>query len=113
MQANSSAIVADTFEPEVRGGRAFGFTTLGGWNIGGVLGIVLGGIITTFIGWRYIFYINVPIGLVGFAIGLRVIKSQARRKVSIDIAGMLLLAAILSTVAYGGLCTLLAMASGR
>ena len=64
LQSNSSAIIADNFEVHERG-RAFGFTTMG-WNIGGVLGILLGGVITTYIGWRYIFYINVPIGLFGF-----------------------------------------------
>ena len=42
-----------------------------------MLGIVLGGIITTFIGWRYIFYINVPIGAFAIYFGTRVLEYRA------------------------------------
>lgn len=99
MQANSSAIVADNFAPSERG-RAFGITTMG-WNIGGTLGIVLGGIITTFIGWRYIFYINVPIGLIGFVLALRYVKDNNRAPSGIDLTGMIILLAFLSLLSYG------------
>ncbi len=99
MQANSSAIVADNFEPSQRG-RAFGITTMG-WNIGGTLGIVLGGIITTFIGWQYIFYINVPIGLFGFILALRYVRDNNKAPSRIDVPGMVLLLSILSLVSYG------------
>ncbi len=99
MQANSSAIVADNFEPSQRG-RAFGITTMG-WNIGGTLGIVLGGIITTFIGWQYIFYINVPIGMVGFLLAVRYVRDNNKAPSKIDIPGMILLLSILSIVSYG------------
>ena len=69
MQANSGAIVADTFPPNQRG-SAFGYISLG-WTGGAMLGIVLGGIITTFVGWEYIFFINLPIGIVATVLGLR------------------------------------------
>lgn len=99
IQANGGAIIADTFEDKVRG-RAFGYTALG-WNIGGVLGIVLGGVITTFIGWRFIFYINVPVGIVGMFLGWMYIRPSKRKRVTIDISGMIFLAAALSAIAYG------------
>ncbi len=76
LQANSNAIIADYFTKGTRG-RAFGITSMG-WNIGGVLGIVLGGVITTFIGWRYIFYINVPIGIIGWLIAAKYIKDNKK-----------------------------------
>ena len=99
IQGNSSAIVADHFEAKERG-RAFGITTMG-WNIGGALGIVLGGVITTFIGWRYIFYINVPIGIVGSIIGLRYIRDDKRTETTIDYIGTGLLVVLLSLISYG------------
>lgn len=99
IQANGGAIIADTYEPRERG-RAFGYTALG-WNIGGVLGIVLGGVITTFIGWRFIFYINIPIGIVGILLGMRYIRPSARKTSSVDVRGMVFLAASLSAIAYG------------
>jgi len=33
------------------------------WGVGGVVAPVLGGVIITYLGWRYIFFVNVPIGL--------------------------------------------------
>ncbi|MEM3515729.1 MAG: MFS transporter [Saccharolobus sp.] len=99
MQANSGAIIADIFPPNQRG-RAYGYTSIG-WNAGATLGIVLGGFITTFIGWRYIFYINVPIGIVAIILGLKYIKSYTRIKVKLDIRGMITLLAALSFLVYG------------
>ncbi|WP_338602120.1 MFS transporter [Sulfolobus tengchongensis] len=99
LQANSGAIIADIFPPNRRG-RAYGYTSIG-WNAGATLGIVLGGFITTFIGWRYIFYINVPIGIVAIILGLRYIKTLETRKVKLDIAGMASLLVSLSLIVYG------------
>ncbi len=101
LQANSGAIVADTFEPQRRG-RAFGYTGVG-WSVGAMLGILLGGALTTFVGWRYIFYINVPIGIVATYLGFRYIKDSPRIKAGIDWAGMALLTLSLLAIAYGAI----------
>lgn len=70
--ANSGAIIADVFPP-ARRGRAYGFISVG-WNIGAILGILLGGFLTTFFSWRWIFYINVPIGIVALILALWVLR---------------------------------------
>jgi len=101
ISSNSSAIIADTFERN-RIGRAYGYTSMS-WNIGALLGILLGGIITTFIGYRYIFFINVPIGAVASVLGYRYIKSNKRRSERIDYAGMSLLGVAVATIAYSGI----------
>jgi EmrB/QacA subfamily drug resistance transporter len=99
MVANSGAIVADIFPARTRG-AAFGYTTFG-WSVGATLGIVLGGILTTLLGWRYIFLINVPIGLIAIPLGLRTLEDPVRRESHLDLSGMLLLGVGLSLVTYG------------
>ncbi len=70
--------------------------------MGAILGIVLGGIITTFIGWRFIFYINVPIGIAAIALGgIREVKDYNVVKRRFDVPGTVLLAASLALIAYG------------
>lgn len=99
LQANSGAIVADTFEPKRRG-RAFGYTSVG-WSVGAMLGILLGGALTTFVGWQYIFYINVPIGIVATYLGIKYIKDNPKVDAKIDVLGMVFLTLSLIAIAYG------------
>lgn len=100
IQSNSGAIVADNFPPQKRG-RVFGYTAIG-FNSGAMLGIVLGGVITTFIGWQYIFYINVPIGIFAFVFAVKTINPGERVENKLDIPGATLLGASLTLLAYGG-----------
>ena len=97
--ATGTALVSEHFAPAARG-RAFGFTAMG-WSVGAVLGIALGGVLTTFVGWRYIFFINIPIGIVAVALGLRHLTPSPRSQVRLDLVGMMLLGGILSFIAYG------------
>ncbi|MDD1673209.1 MAG: MFS transporter [Methanomicrobiales archaeon] len=99
MQANSGAIIADTFAIESRG-TAYGYNSLG-WTSGAMLGIVLGGIITTFVGWEYIFFINIPIGIVATILGILYIRDVKLIDSNLDIIGMMLLAAGLVFISYG------------
>jgi multidrug resistance protein len=87
VSANSGAVIADIFPPERRG-RAYGFNAIG-WSIGAVLGIVLGGLIVTYISWRWIFWINVPIGFGAVILAVRVLHDTGdRKKHLLDPAGM-------------------------
>ena len=90
VMANSGAVIADLY-PRERRGRAYGFTSLG-WTIGAVLGVVLGGLIVTYISWRWIFWINVPTGAVAIVIALRVLRDRGERtRQRLDPLGMITL----------------------
>ncbi len=94
ISANSGAIIADIFPPNQRG-RAYGYTSIG-WNVGAVLGILAGGFLVTYLSWRWIFWINVPIGIVALALALRSLPSDHGYKHrDLDIPGMASLGAAL------------------
>lgn len=101
LESNSGAIIADIFPPDSRG-AAYGYNSMG-WTVGATLGIVLGGILTTFAGWEYIFFINVPIGIAALYLGLRYVKGAARTRASLDLPGMALLTAALSLISYAAI----------
>jgi len=90
IMANSGAVIADLYPREQRG-RAYGFTSVG-WTIGAVLGVVLGGVIVTYISWRWIFWINVPTGVVAVGVAMRVLRDSGERvKHRLDLPGMITL----------------------
>jgi len=91
------AVVGDLFTPRERGryqgvfGGVFGFST--------VLGPLIGGFFVEHLSWRWIFYINLPLGLVALAIiGWAFKASGARRRPSLDIAGAAFLAVTLTAL---------------
>ncbi|MGI0047479.1 MAG: MFS transporter [Nitrosotalea sp.] len=59
--SNSAAILTDAFEERERG-KALGLNQVS-IVIGSVLGLLLGGILTESLGWRSIFWVNIPIGI--------------------------------------------------
>jgi EmrB/QacA subfamily drug resistance transporter len=59
--SNSAAILTDVF-PENERGRALGLNQIS-IVVGSVIGLTLGGFLTSYLGWRSIFWINIPIGL--------------------------------------------------
>ena len=88
VMANSGAVIADLY-PRERRGRAYGFTSVG-WTIGAVIGIVLGGLIVTYISWRWIFWINVPVGVAALAVAVRVLRERTgRSRRRLDLPGMI------------------------
>ena len=100
LQATSGAIIADYFPREKRG-KAYGFNSLG-FTTGALLGIVLGGIITSFISWQYIFFINIPIGIIALIIGTKYLKDiSPTTKTKIDFTGMAMLATALVLLSLG------------
>ena len=99
--SNSAAIITDAFPPNERG-RALGINQIS-IVAGSVAGLVLGGVITTTIGWRWIFFVNVPIGIVATLRAHYDLKEIAAREVQprIDWAGNIAFAAGLTFVLVG------------
>jgi len=78
MVVNSVAILTEVFPPNERG-RALGINAVT-FSAGGVIGPVLGGLLLTAGDWRWIFFINVPIGLFGALWGYLALKEMSTRK---------------------------------
>ncbi len=100
VMANSGAVIADTFPPDQLG-RAYGFNSVG-YTVGAIFGILLGGIIVTYLSWQWIFWVNVPIGIVAFVLALRVLRDSGKRqKQKLDLVGMLVLGLGLFGILWG------------
>ncbi|WP_232016552.1 MFS transporter [Paenibacillus baekrokdamisoli] len=101
LQATSAAIIT-TCIPKERHGTALG--TLGMiLGLGNVLGPSAGGLILSFVGWRWIFWINIPIcavGLWGSFRLIRVTKEQYGR-VSLNLVSNILLGVATFGLLYG------------
>ncbi|HTT86904.1 MAG TPA: MFS transporter, partial [Acidimicrobiales bacterium] len=88
MFATSLALIAQAFEGRERG-TAFGIY---GAVIGGAVAVgpLVGGAITSTVGWRWIFFVNLPIGVLAVATTwLRVAESREGGHRRIDVTGFL------------------------
>jgi EmrB/QacA subfamily drug resistance transporter len=66
------------------------------------LGPVVGGVLVDSVGWRSIFWINIPIGLVAAALAFRYIpESRAPKPRRIDLVGQVLVITLLASLTYG------------
>lgn len=70
---------------------------------GPVIGPVLGGIIVNSLSWRAIFWVNIPVCIVAFALALWGIPADkhVEKKASLDVIGMLLLSPAFALLIYG------------
>jgi EmrB/QacA subfamily drug resistance transporter len=70
--------------------------------MGAVLGPVVGGVIATYFSWHWIFYINLPVGLLGLFLTWKfAIDYKAPHVKSFDVTGFLLVGLGLSAFSYG------------
>ena len=65
------------------------------------VGPVLGGLLVTDIDWRWIFYVNVPVGVVAILTFVIFPDMRPGRRHRIDIPGVLLASAALLAICYG------------
>jgi EmrB/QacA subfamily drug resistance transporter len=100
MFAVSLAIISQEFHGRERG-TAFG---IWGATVGAAVAIgpLVGGALTTYVGWRWIFFVNIPIGITCVAGGLRALRETRDEEAgSFDVAGLLTLTGGLFALVLG------------
>jgi len=86
----ATATIGDVV-PAARRGAALGIVAAT-WGLAAVIGPSIGGLVTHFISWRWIFAANVPLAAVVFALALRDVPTEApRRREPLDVLGLGLL----------------------
>ena len=97
LMVSAQAALGDVVSPRERGkysglfGGVFGVAT--------VIGPLLGGFLTTSLDWRWIFYVNLPVGAVAFVVLQRTLPSHTTRiKHVVDYLGTALLAVALTSL---------------
>jgi DHA2 family multidrug resistance protein len=98
----SQTIITESYPPEKRGmaQAIYGMGVI----VGPTLGPPLGGYITDMAGWPYIFYINIPLGIIAALLTLQFVRSPKYAEKSlakdIDWAGIGLLAVFVGSLQY-------------
>jgi EmrB/QacA subfamily drug resistance transporter len=101
----TTTIAADAFSLKQRA-RVQGYLS-SVWGVAAVAGPVLGGVFADYGTWRWIFYVNVPIGLAALVLVARKLREQVERQPHVvDIAGVVTLTAgaglLLFAILQGG-----------
>jgi EmrB/QacA subfamily drug resistance transporter len=94
------SIVMTTFDEGAERNKALGiWGALGGG--GAAVGVLAGGILTTYLSWRWIFFVNVPVGALALALTPRFVReSRAEEEKSLDVAGAVTVTAGLALLVF-------------
>lgn len=99
MTPQTMAVITRIFAPQQRGaamalwGATAGVATL--------VGPILGGILIDSLGWEWIFFINVPVGIIAFALALRNVPALQTHPHRFDLIGVALSAAGMFMIVFG------------
>jgi len=86
----ATATIGDVV-PAQRRGAALGIVAAT-WGLAAIVGPLVGGIVTHFVSWRWIFAANVPLAAIVFAMALRTVPAYApRSREPLDVGGLALL----------------------
>jgi EmrB/QacA subfamily drug resistance transporter len=106
LMSMAQAVIADVVAPRERG-RYQGYMA-GTWGVASIAGPILGGYMTDHLSWRWIFWINLPIGVAAFHLSNRALRrlKVKRREAKIDYLGATVLTgcvtAALLVMSWGG-----------
>ncbi|WP_437114088.1 MFS transporter [Streptomyces collinus] len=96
----SLALITTTFPEGPERNRAFGvFAAVSAG--GGAIGLLAGGMLTDWLDWRWVLFVNVPIGLLIASLAPLYINESERHPGRFDIAGALTSTAGMATLVYG------------
>src|SRR3982075_4562921 len=94
------SLIADTFREGSERNRALGvYGAVAG--AGGGLGLLLGGLLTSFATWRWVLFVNVPIGIVLAIAAPRVLAATPGRNGRLDLPGALTVTGGMVSLVYG------------
>jgi EmrB/QacA subfamily drug resistance transporter len=94
------ALITTNFPEGGQRNRAFGvYAAMAG--AGSAVGLLLGGILTTYASWRWVLFVNVPIGILVAAAAPRVLVESPRRPGRIDLAGAVTATGGVALLVYG------------
>jgi EmrB/QacA subfamily drug resistance transporter len=97
---SSLALLTTVFSDGPQRVRAIGlFTTVSA--AGGAIGLVAGGALTQLVSWRWVMFVNVPIGLAVWALGRTAVQETERRHGHFDIAGALTSTLGMAAIVFG------------
>jgi len=94
------SLIADTFREGAARNRALGIYA-GAAGGGGAAGLVLGGLLTNYVSWRWVLFVNVPIALVLALAAPRVLAAPDRRTGGLDLPGALTVTGGVALLVYG------------
>ncbi|HET6966035.1 MAG TPA: MFS transporter [Acidimicrobiales bacterium] len=94
------SLVAINFAEGPERNRAMGiYSAMSG--VGGAIGLLLGGLLTSYVSWRWIFFVNVPIGLLGLVLAPRVLVESDPGTGRLDTPGAVTATAGMLSLVYG------------
>lgn len=88
MTPQTMAVITRTFPPAKRGGAMALWGATAG--VATLVGPILGGVLVDAAGWEWIFFINVPVGVVAFALAARLVPTLPTHSHSFDWLGVVL-----------------------
>jgi EmrB/QacA subfamily drug resistance transporter len=94
------ALITQMFPPESRGQAVGVWGAVAGLSI--VCGPVIGGVLTTYVGWRAIFFLNVPIAILAIVLAVLLVpRMRSRDRHALDAGGVVLVGAGLAALVFG------------
>lgn len=99
MTPQTMSVITRIFPPDRRG------SAMGLWGsvagIATLLGPILGGVLVDSLGWEWIFFVNVPVGVVGWILAYRLVPKLSTTSHSFDLIGVVLSAAGMFCLVFG------------